>query len=429
MNLSELQLSLEDVRAKMLSLVEEAEGEDRDLTDEEKSQYDDLNERRERLKNRIERASEVKQEDRSEKRDAVRKEYTSMEVSGPQFEKDKARGFETPREFITSVIDAGRGKRTDERLMSLRAAGSDEQSTFSDGKGGFLVPDAFSPDVLQLEPESDPIAGRTRRIPMNSQTVKIPARVDKDHSSSVSGGLTVTRKEEAIAGTSSTMDFEQVALQAYSLFGLSYVTEELLQDSPQSFAALLEQGFRQEFTSHIIDERLNGTGVGEYEGVMNSPALVSVAKEGSQAADTIVYNNVLKMRSRCWGYQNAIWLANHDTFPQLAILEDAGNNNVYMPSAREDRPDLLLGRPIFYTEYTQTLGDLGDIVLVNFTEYLEGILQPLQGAESIHVRFVEHQRTFKFWLRNAGTGWWKTALTPKNSTTTLSPFVALAERA
>lgn len=362
---------------------------------------------------------------------------TTIEVGDPGYVKDPQRGFVNSREFLVAVMQHGQSGRVpsesrDERLRFLAAAGSDEQGTYSDPYGGFLLPDGFSPSMLRVDPEMDPIAGRTTTIPMSSATVKIPARTDKTHTSSVSGGLTVTRRAETTAATASRMEMEQITLTAYSLIGLSYVTEELLTDSPISFAALLAAGFSDEFTSHMINERLNGTGSGMHEGIAVSPALVAQPKETGQAADTIVYENILKMRSRCWGYQNAVWLANHDTMPQLATLNLAvgtGGAPVFMVNAQSDIPDMLMGRPIFFTEYAETVGDKGDIYCVNWTQYLEGTLQPLQSAESIHVRFVNHERTFKFWLRNAGAGWWRSALTPKKSSTTLSPFVTLAARA
>jgi hypothetical protein len=89
---------------------------------------------------------------------------------------------------------------------------------------------------------------------------------------------------------------------------------------------------------------------------------------------------------------------------------------------------MLLGRPLYFTEYTQTLGTAGDVILVNWSQFLEGNYQPMQSAESIHVRFVNHERTFKFWLRNAGQPWWRSALTPIYSSSLLSPFVAVAAR-
>ena len=138
------------------------------------------------------------------------------------------------------------------------------------------------------------------------------------------------------------------------------------------------------------------------------------------------------MRARCWGYENAIWLYNHDALPQLMnLVMPIGTAGVAMwqSSAREGEPDLLLGRPAIATEYCDTVGDEGDLILGNWTQYLEGTYQPLQSAESIHVRFEYHERVFKFWTRNAGAPWWRSPLTTKNSTNTLSPFVTLGARA
>lgn len=358
-----------------------------------------------------------------------------VKVGKERAEDDPKAGFKTPREFMQMVMDAGRGRRPDARLNALRVgmtAGSDEQGEYSDAYGGFLVPPAFRPEMLMVDSEPDPIVGRTRAIPMASPTVPIPARTDKNHATSVSGGLKVGRKSETTAAATSRMATELVTLRANSLFGAAFATEEVLADSPISFAALLQAGFTDEFRANHIKECLSGTGVGEYEGINNSPALVTVAKESGQVADTITYTNVLSMRSRCWGYGNAVWMANHDCLPQLAkmsITVGVGGAPIYHFSATEDVPDMLLGRPIFYSEFCETLGDAGDIVCVNWSQYLEGSLQDMQGAESIHVRFLEHERCFKFWTRNDGRGWWRSALTPNKSAATLSPFVRLAARA
>lgn len=343
-------------------------------------------------------------------------------------------GFKTPREFMQAVIDAGRGRPLDKRLeaLTVKTAGSDEQSTASDPYGGFLVPHGFVPNVLKVDPEADPMGSLTRKIPMSNPIIKIPSRVDKDHTSSVSGGVVVTRRAETLEGTSSRMKLEQVTLEAHSLFGFAYASEELLTDSPVSFAAILQAGFSDQFVSHVIDERLNGTGVGEYLGIMTAPCTISVAKEVGQAADTIVYENLLKMRARCWGYGKAVWIANHDCTESLMKLNQAvgtGGAVVWQPSAREDHPDILFGRPLIFSEYARTVGDQGDIVLGNWSEYLEATYQPLMSDESVHVRFVNHERTFKFWTRNAGAPWWRSALTPKRSANTLSPFVLLDARA
>ena len=352
---------------------------------------------------------------------------------------DKGGGFKDAREFLTAIMRHGQGREImDTRLRPLfqspqqLAVGSDEARTTSDSKGGFLVPEGFLPTTLVIPAEAAPLQGRTQLVPMERPVVAVPARVDNNHATSVAGGLVVGRKAETVAATASQMTLSQVKLRAHSLFGLTYATEELLTDSGVSFAALVAESFGEQFGSVIMDERINGTGVGEYLGILNSSCLITVDKEVGQAATSLVYENIISMRARCWGYNKAVWIANHDTLPQLMLLNQSVGTagvQVWQPSAREDHPDSLLGRPLFFTEYAQTLGQPGDLICGDWTQYLEGVLEPIRGAESMHVRFVNHERAFKFWTRNAGHPWWSAVLTPKNGAATLSPFIVLAARA
>lgn len=385
-----------------------------------------------------------------------------ISVSDPNHMKDAKRGFGSHRELLSAIMRLGRRgmSAADERLKPLivqskeddmadgepavllplgftpasirAAAGSDEQGEYDDRYGGFLPAVTRLPGLLQVGFEGDPTSGLTQSLPMATNSVEIPARVDKDHSTSVSGGFTVTRRPETVAASATRAQFEMITLKVASLFGLAYATEELIQDSPQSFIAILDSGFRSQFAAHMLNEKIRGKGGNEYQGALNAGCLVTVAKKDGQVADTIVSDNVIEMAARCWGFGSAVWLANHDTRPQLiklSIVVGTGGQLIYTPSAMAGFPDMLLGRPIYYSEYASKLGDVGDIILGNWSQFLEGVYQPLQSAESIHVRFVNHERTFKFWLRNAGAPWWRTALTPNKSSDTLSPFVTLAERA
>jgi hypothetical protein len=136
-----------------------------------------------------------------------------VEVKAPNAVKDPKRGFNDHKEFFGSVMKYGMTGRMDERLKPLAAAGSDEQGVYSDPYGGFLVPHGVAPGILSLAPEDDPLAGLVTRVTMSAPSISYNARVDKNHSTSVSGGLTVTRRPETVAGTSSRMAFEQVTLK------------------------------------------------------------------------------------------------------------------------------------------------------------------------------------------------------------------------
>jgi len=348
-------------------------------------------------------------------------------------EDDPGRGFRSHREFLRAVADAGMGRRVDDRLKPLyqAAAGSDEQGGYSDPYGGFLLPVAFSPDILAVESEADPTAAFVRPLPMEAPIVKVNARVDKTHSTSVSGGLVVYRHAETQEISPSRMQLEQLSFDAQELIGAAYATESVMTDSPMSFIAMISDGFRDEFSMRTLMEKITGTGTaGQYLGVLNSPALVTVAKETGQGADTILTENIDKMTARCWRYNQAIWLANHTARPQLKglvrVVGTGGAPVLYLTTDTNGQ-ERLDGRPIFFTEFAKAIGEVGDLILGNWREYIEGLYQPLQQAESVHVRFLNHERAFKFWVRNCGQPWWRSALTPKNGAT-LSPFVVLAAR-
>lgn len=347
---------------------------------------------------------------------------------------DPKRGFKSHIEFVSSVIAAAKTGRVDPRLKPLAAAGSDEHGTHSDPSAAFLIPAAFSPDMLSVQAEGDPTAGLTRNLPMTSPTVHINARTDKDHTTSVSGGLVVYRHSETNAVTPSKMATERLTFTAEDLIGAAFATENQIADSPGSFIALIADGFRDEFGRKTLREKLRGTGAGgQYLGVLNSPALVTVAKQSGQAADTIVKENIDKMEARLWGPDSSdrvVYLANKTTLPQLSsLVQNVGTGGVTVPylTTEGNGTRRLNGRKIFFSEVCSALGDLGDLVLVNWAEYIEGLLQGIQQAESVHVRFLNNERCLKFWLRNCGMPWWRTPLTPEHGDT-LSPIVTLAAR-
>ena len=434
------------LKASNKLLVDNAEKEDRDLTEDEADKFEVSRVECEGLETRITRMQEVLTEATLAAQPApelltIKPKADRIEVKTEAWVDDPKKGFKTHTEFLMAAMAAvKRGQVSDPRMQFLSGsrtrflatAGSDEQGGYSDPYGGFLVPVGFSPNLLTVPAQIESAGIVTTRVPMTTPTVSFNARVDKDHTTSVSGGLTVSRRAETGTMTGSRMSFEQITIKADSLYGLAFATEELLQDSPQSFVAMLEQGFNDQFVWHLVGERIDGTGVGEYLGIMNSPAVVGITKETGQAADTIVYNNVVKMRARCWNYGRAVWHYNQDCLPtlmQMTIPVGTGGVLAWQTSAREGEPDMFLGRPAYACEHCETVGDAGDLILAVWSEYLEGIYQAMNMAESIHVRFVENERAFRFTMRCGGAPWWRTALTPHKSSATLTPYVRINARA
>jgi len=131
----------------------------------------------------------------------------------------------------------------------------------------------------------------------------------------------------------------------------------------------------------------------------------------------------------------AIYLANKDTFPQLAAMSIAvgtGGVPVYLPAggASGQPYKTLMGRPLIFTEHCQTLGTLGDILLVDFSQYLLGQKKGrgIKADTSIHLKFDYDQTAFRFTFRVDGQPWLPSDITPRYSSDTLSPFVGITTR-
>ena len=356
---------------------------------------------------------------------------------------DPVKEFRTFGDQMSAIAKAGMGGGVDARLMSTRAASGTNETVPSDG--GFLVQHDFSTEIFNRTYEVGQVLQRARRVPIGANANGLKTLAVDETSRALGsrwGGVQVYRVNEADAGTAKKPKFRRMELNLKKLIGVAYATDELLQDST-ALESILMQAFPEEFSFAIEREIFEGQGAGEMLGFMNSPALVSVAKEASQVGVTIVAENVLKMWSRCWARSrsNAVWFINQDCEPQLyqmnfkiknvAGTENVGGMPVYIgPGGLSGSPySTLYGRPVIPVEYCQTLGTKGDIILADMSQYLIIDKGGLQSAQSMHVRFLNDEQTFRWTIRNDGQPIWNSALTPFKGSNTLSPFISLDTRA
>jgi HK97 family phage major capsid protein len=132
--------------------------------------------------------------------------------------------------------------------------------------------------------------------------------------------------------------------------------------------------------------------------------------------------------------RNAVWYINQDLLPQLYQLSQAvgtGGQVVFSPPGGLSGSPYatLMGRPIVEVEYTQTVGDQGDIILADMSQYQMIEKGGVQSASSIHVNFLYDETVYRFVYRVDGQPKWNSPLTPKNSALTQSPFIVLDARA
>lgn len=349
-----------------------------------------------------------------------------------------ARPFSSFGEQLRSIIAAGDpNQKTDDRLFQIRAATGLNEGTPSDG--GFLVQSNFSSDILSNVWNNNEILKRVKKYPLGDRAngLKIPgvdetSRVD----GSRSGGVQAYWLAEAGEITASKPTFRMIELQLNKLVALCYLTGELMEDV-NALEAYVNAALQAELDFKLTDAIINGSGAGQPLGIKNAGSMVTVSKESGQSADTIVYENVLKMWARLLpgSRKNAIWCINQNCETQLnqmSIALGTAGTPVYLPAggASVAPYGTLFGRPVIPIEQAASLGDLGDIMLCDFTGGYVAIDRAARFDTSIHLRFLYDEEILRAIVRFDGQPVLASAITPfaSGATDTLSHFVQLEAR-
>ncbi|MBD3354311.1 MAG: phage major capsid protein [Candidatus Lokiarchaeota archaeon] len=328
-----------------------------------------------------------------------------------------------------------------EKVGSLSAAKAKAISGASEtvpAHGGILVDTDRSTTIMERVYAIGELLQRVSVIPVsgnaNGMTVYGVDETSRANGSRL-GGVQSYWVSEAEEITSSKPKFREIDLKLKKVAALVYATDELLQDA-SALESWVMSRLPDELRFRVEDAIINGTGAGMPLGVLQCDALISVTKETGQAADTIYAENISKMWARRWAPsgRNMVWLHNQDTEPELDKLSYAvgtGGSLVYMPPGGLSGAPYgrIKGRPVIPTEYNPTLGDVGDLMLFDPTQYQMIDKGGVQSAASIHVRFIYDEQVFRFIYRVDGQPLWHSALTPFKGTDTQSPYIAIAERA
>jgi HK97 family phage major capsid protein len=450
--------NLLDLNERANSIRARADSEQRDLTDEEAEEIDrilvDFERTEEEIKRRERIAAASNRLSQSAGRQVPPNDPEPQNVAHGMRDKrvprnveinDRNRGnhgFRSFGEFAQAVRIAasnGGGGYRDPRLLVNAPTTHSSEGVGADG--GFAVPPDFRAAIMEKVMGEESLLSRTDQLESGSNTIVLP--VDETTPWQTSGGIQVYWEGENSQMSQSKVALGTNTIRLNKLTALVPVTEELLSDAP-ALDAYLRRKTPEKMDFAVNDAIINGTGVGKPLGILNAGCTVSIAKETSQAADTLLAENVIKMWSRMYGpsRSRAVWLINQDIEPQLFTMsikiknvagaENVGGMPVYMPpnGLSQSPYGTLLGRPIIPTQACQTLGDKGDIIFADLSQYMTAVKTGgLRTDVSIHLWFDYDTLAYRFILRIAGQPWWSSSISPKNGSNTLSPFVTLDERA
>lgn len=426
MNLEALKARLAEIVAKLdeFNTVENFSDEDVDMINTLNAEY-------ESVKKNIE-AKEKVEAMRSSSNISARKvsaapvEAKNPRISGGENYVDRNGGFATAGEFLKAVASASAGT-IDRRFQNTAFEKFGED-------GAFLIPPDFRTDIQKKVLGDESLLARTTQLTTSSNNLSLPL----DEVAPWDGtGIQAYWEAEGNQYSDSKHVFGEMNLRLHKLTSLVKVSDELLSD-----ASALESYVRAKAPEAMLHKLntaiISGDGVGKPFGILNSGFKVQVAKESGQTADTIKFENIVKMYSRLlpMSIGRAAWYIHPQVMEQLRFMKfDATATSpvpaFLPPSGLNAAPyGTLLGLPIVPLMQNPALGDAGDIILADLSYYITAVKTAgIKSDVSTHLYFDRDLVAFKFSMRIAGQCPYKTPVTTKNGSYTMSGIVTLAERA
>lgn len=435
--LASLTTKLQGIQDKLEALVKGADEADRDLSDDELDQVEEFKDQIEKTEKQIKARESLKVASKGRKTPAEPENGRDTRRVTDVRPKDSGKwGFRSFGEFAMTVRQAGGSAPQAESVQRLQNALTTYANEGTGSDGGYLVPPDFRTAIASKVLGEDQLIARTDQQTTSSNSMVIPTDETTPWGSS---GVQAYWEAEAGQKTQSKPVFGQNTLRLNKLIALVPVTDEMLQDAPQ-IDGYLRRKVPEVMTQKINTALLFGSGAGQPLGMLAAAnaAMIVVAKETSQAADSIVFANIVNMYSRMTAasLSRSVWLINQSILPELITMrfdEDAATPvPIYLPGGNIAGSPFgtLLGRPIVPMEAMKLLGDQGDIALVDPSQYLT--LTKGGGVQtdiSIHLFFDYDITAFRFVFRVTGQPWWKSAITPQAAgAPTLGHFIVLADR-
>jgi len=333
-------------------------------------------------------------------------------------------GFQNVGEIMAALYRKAHGEGFDERLKPLQIQNATQVGETVGSEGGFMIPLQFVERALNEDLADTVLLQLCDRQNMKTHEMTVPAFQDDDHSATAPFGITWGQIAEGTSfGTTQGTPFRAMNLSAKKSGALFAVNNEWLADSSTGVRQRLENIWRASLRWYIEDLLWTGTGAGECLGALNGGGDVSIPIESGQVDNTILVDNIVNMwaRLRPGSHSRAIWACNATCFPNLATLTLAvgtGGSSVGILQTNNSvagaPATTIFGRPLYMTEHLPSLGNSGDLVLLDPLLYLLGDRQQIILDASPHLKFDYDQTVFRASARVDGQPVYNSPLTPKN---------------
>ena len=344
--------------------------------------------------------------------------------------------FKSWETFLEAVYYQTSNQRKDERLTYFKdepveGIEKKDMSGMGGASGGFLIPDQFIPSLLAVQSETSILrslgatvirmTGRTASLPVLDQT---GTTAGEPH---WFGGMKFYWGTETERKTDTEAKIRKVILEAKKLYGLTYVGDELIEDSAISLGDFFSSplGFAGGIAWMEDFAFLRGTGGQMPRGILGAPGTLVI---GRTTAARFQYVDAINMLEAFLPSGKGAFLMSQSVLSELVQMTGPAGNASYVwhTDATQGISGYLLGMPVKFTEKLPRLGTSGDVMLLDARYYLIGDRQATTiEATKFGARWEYDETSWRAVHRTEGQPWLSAPLTFYDGQTEVSPMVVL----
>lgn len=376
MTLQELMAKRAGIISQARAIVDAADAEKRDLTEEEKTNFDRAFADAEKLREEIERRQKLEQAERDLSRSVAEPMQRAM---SPGMETGSARAVELRRQFPMQSEEWIQSEMRREAMFSrvfpaflsgdYRMLGPEESRALQQdlqASGGYLVPPMqFVRDMIKAVDNMVFIRQWATKNDVTSAESLGVASLDNDPADPS------WVAELNFGSEDSTMSFGRRELHPHPLAKYIKVSKKLVRTVP-SVETLVRDRLAYKFAVTEESAFMTGSGANQPLGVFTASANgISTARDVSTGNETTsikfdgLYEAKYTLKQQYW--PRARWVFHRDAVKQIAKLKDGEGRYIWSESQRIGEPDRLLGLPVYMSEYAPNtfttglyVGILGD---------------------------------------------------------------------
>lgn len=280
----------------------------------------------------------------------------------------------------------------------------------TDTAGGFLVPPEVSNELIPLRDSVSVLRQLFTSQPVGSDTIRFIAQ---------DSGLAVAWTAEFAEKIKNDLSFSEFEAHIYTAAGMAVVSNQLLKDAKWSVDRLITADLAKRFV-HLEEQAfINGSGVGQPLGIMNTPGVTSIPYTAATPKQVElldkISDGVTEVQTKYLGFPDAIvmhprtwgWLAKGRMTAGEEYVLGAGQYGTPR-KPNESIPGYtggtlprgeLFGLPVYTTPNIPTnLGTAKNESAVIVGDFSQGLVLDREGIvtdTSQHVYFTSNQTVFR----------------------------------